>query len=140
MNESIKTSNAPIEGAPFLMPIEGVFTISGCGTCVSGTISHGHLSVGDDVEIVTPNGTGRRTTVSYIEYQHRLVSQANEGENISVLLRGIKKRDIKAGYALEDAGQTENGITGLSALHEPQAEIAVAGLTILGRRGEKTRF
>ena len=119
MNESIKTSNAPVEGAPFLMPIEGVFTISGGGTCVSGTVSHGHLSVGDAVEIVTPEGTRRRTTVSNIEYQHRLVSQANEGENIGVLLRAVKKREVKAGYSLEAAelsGNAEAGITGMAVL------------------------
>ena len=84
----------------FLMPIDGVFTISGRGTCVTGIIASGSMAVGDEVEIVAPDGTKRKTSIMAIEQFHKLLDQANEGDSVGVLLRGVSKKDVEAGYIL----------------------------------------
>ena len=87
--------------AAFLMLIEDFFTIPAGATCVVGTISHGHIRAGDEVEIVAPDRSKRKTLATHIERQGQLVDQADEGENICVVLRGVRERDTRIGYTLE---------------------------------------
>ncbi len=80
----------------FLMPIEGVFTISGRGTVATGRVERGKVKVGDDVEIV---GLGKsfKTTVTGVEMFKKTLNEGFAGDNVGLLLRGIKKEDIERG-------------------------------------------
>jgi len=88
---------------PFLMPIEGVFTISGRGTVATGAISSGKIKVGDAVEII---GLGKKlsTTVTGVEMFKKEVSEGLAGFNVGLLLRGISKEDIQRGMVIAKPG------------------------------------
>ena len=85
---------------PFLMPIEDVFTIGGRGTVVTGKIESGTLKLGEDVEILGLSSQITKTTCTGIEMFHKLLDYAEAGENIGVLLRGIKRTDVSRGQVL----------------------------------------
>ena len=85
---------------PFLMPIEDVFSISGRGTVVTGKVERGTIKVGEEVEIVGLYPTTTKTTCTGLEMFHKLLDYAEAGENVGVLLRGIKRADIKRGQVL----------------------------------------
>jgi elongation factor Tu len=87
----------------FLMPIEDVFSISGRGTVVTGRIERGIVKVGDEVEIVGIADT-RKTTVTGVEMFRKLLDQGQAGDNVGVLLRGIKKEDVERGQVLAKPG------------------------------------
>lgn len=88
---------------PFLMPVEDVFTITGRGTVATGRVDRGIVKVGDTVEIV---GMGSRTStvVTGVEMFRKLLDQAQAGDNIGVLLRGIQRDDIERGQVLSKPG------------------------------------
>ncbi len=88
---------------PFLMAIEGVFTISGRGTVATGRIERGRVKVGDEIEIV---GLGERakTTVTGIEMFRKTLTEGEAGDNVGILLRGTKKEDIERGMVLAKPG------------------------------------
>jgi elongation factor Tu len=88
---------------PFLMSIEDVFTITGRGTVVTGRVDRGVVKVGDDVEIVGFAET-RKTVVTGVEMFRKLLDQAQAGDNIGVLLRGIGKTDVERGQVLSKPG------------------------------------
>ena len=88
---------------PFLMPVEDVFTITGRGTVVTGRVDRGVVKVGDDVEIVGFAET-RKTVVTGVEMFRKLLDQAQAGDNIGVLLRGIGKTDVERGQVLAKPG------------------------------------
>lgn len=81
---------------PFLMPIEGVFSISGRGTVVTGRIEQGVLNVNDSIEILG-YGEDLKTTCIGIEMFHKEMNQAEAGENVGILLRGIKRDGVSRG-------------------------------------------
>jgi len=83
----------------FLMPIEDVFSISGRGTVVTGRIERGIVKLGDEVEIVGLGET-RKTTVTGIEMFRKEMEQGEAGDNVGVLLRGIKKEEVERGQVL----------------------------------------
>jgi len=83
----------------FLMPIEDVFSISGRGTVVTGRIERGIVKLGDEVEIVGLGET-RKTTVTGIEMFRKEMDQGEAGDNVGVLLRGIKKEEVERGQVL----------------------------------------
>ena len=87
----------------FLMPIEDVFSISGRGTVVTGRVERGTLKVGEEVEIVGIRDT-RKTTVTGIEMFRKELDEAEAGDNVGVLLRGIKKEDVERGMVLAKPG------------------------------------
>jgi elongation factor Tu len=87
----------------FLMPIEDVFSISGRGTVVTGRIERGIVKVGDEVEIVGIADT-RKTTVTGVEMFRKLLDQGQAGDNVGVLIRGIKKDDVERGQVLAKPG------------------------------------
>jgi elongation factor Tu len=84
---------------PFLMPIEGVFSISGRGTVATGRIERGKAKVGDEVELVG-FGANMKTTVTGVEMFRKTMNDAQAGDNVGLLLRGIKKEDVERGMVL----------------------------------------
>jgi elongation factor Tu len=87
-----------IDGA-FLMPVEDVFSISGRGTVATGRIERGQVKVGDEIEIVGIRATSK-TTVTGVEMFRKLLDSGVAGDNVGVLLRGIKRDDIERGQVL----------------------------------------
>ena len=89
---------------PFLMPVEDVFSISGRGTVATGRVERGTIKVGDVVEIVGLSDERTSTTVTGVEMFHKLLPQAEAGDNIGALLRGIAKDGIERGQVLAKPG------------------------------------
>ena len=87
----------------FIMPIEDVFTISGRGTVVTGRVDRGIVRVGDQVEIVGFKDT-QKTVATGVEMFRKLLDEGRAGDNIGVLLRGIKREDIERGQVLAKPG------------------------------------
>ena len=88
---------------PLLMPIEDVFTITGRGTVVTGRIERGVCKVGEEIEIVGIRET-RKSVVTGVEMFRKLLDQGQAGDNVGVLLRGIKKEDVERGQVLAKVG------------------------------------
>ncbi|MDR0601998.1 MAG: elongation factor Tu [Treponema sp.] len=88
---------------PFLMPIEDVFTISGRGTVVTGKVERGILKLNEEVEIVGIKPT-KKTVVTGIEMFNKLLDEAQAGDNVGTLLRGIEKKDVERGQVLSKPG------------------------------------
>ena len=84
----------------FLMPVEDVFSISGRGTVATGRVERGTVKVGDVVEVVGLTEEKKTTTVTGVEMFHKLLPQAEAGDNIGALLRGIAKDEIERGQVL----------------------------------------
>lgn len=80
----------------FLMPVEDVFTITGRGTVVTGRIERGVVNVNEEVEIVGIKPTVTKTTVTGIEMFRKLLDQGQAGDNVGLLVRGIKREDVDA--------------------------------------------
>jgi elongation factor Tu len=89
--------------APFLMPIEDVFSISGRGTVVTGRIERGIVKVGDEVEVVGIKPT-ILSTCTGVEMFRKLLDQGQAGDNVGILLRGIKREDVERGQVLAKKG------------------------------------
>ncbi|MBQ6702632.1 MAG: elongation factor Tu [Clostridia bacterium] len=85
---------------PFLMPVEDVFSISGRGTVATGRVERGTVKVSDTVEIVGLADENKTTVVTGVEMFHKLLDQAEAGDNIGLLLRGIAKNEIERGQVL----------------------------------------
>ena len=88
----------------FLMPVEDVFSISGRGTVATGRVERGTVKVGDVVEIVGLTDEKKNTTVTGVEMFHKLLPQAEAGDNIGALLRGVAKEEIERGQVLAKPG------------------------------------
>ena len=88
---------------PFLMPVEDVFSISGRGTVATGRIERGVLKTGNEVEIVGIKET-TKTTCTGVEMFRKLLDQGQAGDNVGVLLRGVKREDIERGQVLAAPG------------------------------------
>lgn len=89
---------------PFLMPVEDVFTITGRGTVATGRVERGVVKVGDEVEIVGLNEAPRKTVVTGVEMFRKLLDQAEAGDNIGALLRGVDRKEIYRGQVLAKPG------------------------------------
>jgi elongation factor Tu len=89
---------------PFLMPIEDVFTITGRGTVVTGRAERGILKINEEVEIVGIKPTSTKTTVTGVEMFRKLLDEARAGENVGLLLRGIKREDVERGQVVVKPG------------------------------------
>jgi len=88
---------------PFLLPIEDIFSITGRGTVVTGRVERGTVKVGDEVEIVG-FGETRRTVVTGVEMFRKILDQAQAGDNVGCLLRGIGKDEVERGQVLAKPG------------------------------------
>ncbi|MCM1086580.1 MAG: elongation factor Tu [Muribaculaceae bacterium] len=89
---------------PFLMPVEDVFSITGRGTVATGRVERGTLHMSDDVEIVGVKEETQKSVVTGIEMFRKLLDEAQAGDNIGVLLRGIQRTDIERGQVLAKPG------------------------------------
>jgi len=89
---------------PFLMPIEDVFTITGRGTVVTGRIERGVLHVNHEVEIIGIHEQKTKTTVTGIEMFRKLLDEGRAGENVGLLLRGVKREDVERGQVVIKPG------------------------------------
>ncbi len=87
----------------FLMPIEDVFTISGRGTVVTGRVERGVVKVGEEIEIVGISDTAK-TVVTGVEMFRKVLDEGRAGDNIGVLLRGVKREDVERGQVLAKPG------------------------------------
>jgi len=88
---------------PFLMPVEDIFSISGRGTVATGRIERGLVKVGEEVEVVGIRDTVK-TTVTGVEMFKKLLDQGQAGDNVGLLLRGVKREDIERGQVLAKPG------------------------------------
>ena len=88
---------------PFLMPVEDVFSIEGRGTVVTGRIERGIVKVNDEIEIIGIKPTAK-TVVTGIEMFKKLLDEGRAGDNVGVLLRGLKKEDVERGQVLAKPG------------------------------------
>ncbi len=89
---------------PFLMPVEDIFTITGRGTVATGRVERGTLHVNEEVEIVGIKEETRKTVVTGIEMFRKLLDEAQAGDNIGALLRGVQRTDIERGQVLAKPG------------------------------------
>ena len=99
----IPTPERPTDQA-FLMPVEDVFTITGRGTVATGRVERGIVKVQDEVEIVGLSTERRKTVVTGVEMFRKLLDQAEAGDNIGVLLRGVDRKDIERGQVISKPG------------------------------------
>ncbi|WP_232699792.1 elongation factor Tu [Brevibacillus daliensis] len=92
---------------PFLMPVEDVFTITGRGTVATGRVERGVIKVGDAIEIIGLQEETRNSTVTGVEMFRKLLDQAQAGDNIGALLRGVERKDIERGQCLAKPGSVK---------------------------------
>ncbi len=88
---------------PFLMPIEDVFTISGRGTVVTGRVDRGKIHTGDEIEVIGIRPT-QKTIVTGVEMFRKILDEGQAGDNIGVLLRGIKREEVERGQVVAIPG------------------------------------
>ena len=91
---------------PFLMPVEDVFTITGRGTVVTGRVERGIVKVNEDVEIVGIRPTVTKTTVTGVEMFRKLLDEGQAGDNVGLLIRGVKREDVERGQVVVKPGTT----------------------------------
>jgi len=99
----IPTPERPID-QPFLMPVEDVFTITGRGTVATGRVERGIVKVSDEIEIVGMTEETRKVVITGVEMFRKLLDQAEAGDNIGALLRGVDRTDIERGQVLSKPG------------------------------------
>ncbi|XP_031574648.1 uncharacterized protein LOC116308379 [Actinia tenebrosa] len=92
---------------PFLLPVEGVFSIPGRGTVVTGRIERGVIKKGEEVEFVG-HGSKIKTTVTGIEMFHKLLDQGQAGDNLGALVRGVKREEVRRGMVLCAPGSVKS--------------------------------
>jgi len=88
---------------PFLMPVEDVFTITGRGTVATGRVEQGRIKVGNEVELVG-FGANKKTVVTGVEMFRKLLDEAQAGDNVGLLLRGVDKEEVERGMVLAKPG------------------------------------
>ncbi|AOA63293.1 Elongation factor Tu [Komagataella phaffii CBS 7435] len=116
VDEYIPTPERDLE-KPFLMPVEDIFSISGRGTVVTGRVERGNLKKGEEVEIVGFNDQPIKATVTGIEMFKKELDQAQAGDNAGILLRGIKRDDLKRGMILSKPGTVNAHTKFLASLY-----------------------
>ncbi len=102
IDEYIPVPDRPRDGT-FLMPVEDVFSIKGRGTVVTGRVERGTVHPGDEVEVVGIKNTSK-TTVTGVEMFHKLLDEAEPGDAVGTLLRGVERSDIERGQVLAKPG------------------------------------
>lgn len=103
VDEYVPTPERPTD-KPFLMPVEDIFSITGRGTVATGRVERGTIKVGEEVEIVGLSEAPRKVVVTGVEMFRKLLDQAEAGDNIGTLLRGVDKKDIERGQVLAKPG------------------------------------
>ena len=102
LDDFIPEPERPID-SPFMMPIEDVFSISGRGTVVTGKVDRGIVKMGDELEVIGIRDT-QKTTCTGVEMFRKLLDEGRAGENIGVLLRGLKRDEVERGQVLAVPG------------------------------------
>ena len=97
------------DSKPFLLPVEDVFTISGRGTVATGRIERGVAHVGDPAEIVGLIEKPMTTTITGLEMFHKLLDEAQAGDNVGALLRGINRNEVQKGQVIAKPGSVSTG-------------------------------
>ncbi len=92
---------------PFLMPVEDVFTITGRGTVATGRVERGTLHLNEEVEIIGVKEESRKTVVTGIEMFRKLLDEAQAGDNIGILLRGVQRTEIVRGQVVAKPGSVK---------------------------------
>ena len=92
---------------PFLLPVEDVFTISGRGTVATGRVERGVAKVGDPAEIVGLQDKSKTTVITGLEMFRKLLDEAQAGDNVGALLRGIDRKDIERGQVIAKPGSVQ---------------------------------
>ena len=103
VDEYIPTPERDVD-KPFLMPVEDVFTITGRGTVATGRVERGTIKVGDEVQIVGLTEESRKTVATGVEMFRKLLDQAQAGDNVGILLRGVDRDSIERGQVLAKPG------------------------------------
>jgi len=103
VDEYIPTPEREVD-KPFLMPVEDVFTITGRGTVATGRVERGIIKVGDEVEIVGLTEQTKKTVATGVEMFRKLLDQAEAGDNVGILLRGVDRESIERGQVLSKPG------------------------------------
>ncbi|GMB09999.1 elongation factor Tu [Thermolongibacillus altinsuensis] len=103
VDEYIPTPQREVD-KPFMMPVEDVFSITGRGTVATGRVERGTLKVGDAVEIIGLSDEPKTTTVTGVEMFRKLLDQAEAGDNIGALLRGVSRDEVQRGQVLAKPG------------------------------------
>ena len=116
LDEYIEVPHRPRD-LPFLMPVEDVFSIKGRGTVVTGRVERGVVKPGDEIEVIGIKDT-RKTTVTGVEMFHKLLDEAEPGDAVGTLLRGVEREDIERGQVLAKPGS-------IKPLMEADAEVYV---------------
>ncbi|MDI6604413.1 MAG: elongation factor Tu [Thermoanaerobacteraceae bacterium] len=106
VDEYIPTPERDID-KPFLMPVEDVFTITGRGTVATGRVERGKIKVGDEVEIIGLAAESKKTVVTGLEMFRKVLDEAQAGDNIGVLLRGITREEVERGQVLAKPGSVK---------------------------------
>ena len=88
---------------PFLMPVEDIFSIEGRGTVVTGRVERGKIKTGEDIEIIGIKPT-QKTAITGIEMFNKMLDEGLAGDNVGVLLRGLKKEDVERGQVVAKPG------------------------------------
>ncbi len=89
---------------PFLLPVEDVFTITGRGTVVTGRIERGQINVNEDVELIGIKDKATKTTITGIEMFRKLLDYGEAGDNVGLLVRGLKREDVERGQVVIKPG------------------------------------
>ena len=103
VDQYIKTPERDVD-KPFLMPIEDIFSITGRGTVVTGRVDRGKIALQDTVEIIGIRPKIQKTVVTGVEMFRKLLDEAQAGDNIGLLLRGIQKEDVERGQVVAKPG------------------------------------
>jgi elongation factor Tu len=92
---------------PFLMPIEDVFSIAGRGTVVTGRVESGIVKVGDNIEVVGLKAAASPTTCTGVEMFKKTLDQGQAGDNVGILVRGLKREDVMRGQVISKPGSVK---------------------------------
>ncbi|MDO8886065.1 elongation factor Tu, partial [Candidatus Oleimmundimicrobium sp.] len=103
VDEYIPTPKRDVD-KPFLMSVEDVFTITGRGTVATGRVERGKIKVGEEVEIIGMKDETKKTIVTGVEMFRKLLDEAQAGDNIGALLRGVTRQEIERGQVLAKPG------------------------------------
>ena len=90
---------------PFLMPVEGVFSITGRGTVATGRIETGIIKTGEEVQIIGLGSEGKKSVVTGVEMFRKILDEGQAGDNVGLLLRGVDKTEIKRGMVITHPGK-----------------------------------
>ena len=93
-----------IKDKPFMMSVDGTYNIEGRGTVVTGTIEHGTVKAGDDIEIIGFNNKPKKTTITGVETFKKSLDYGESGDNVGLLIRGLTRKDVNRGMVIAKPG------------------------------------